>query len=56
MVESNFAKWLDLTFSGFDGSILEFYHKLAEWAVLCNAIEELPYAKELILVKSESAE
>ena len=31
MVESNFAKWLDLTFSGFDGSILEFYHKLAEW-------------------------
>ena len=31
MVESNFAKWLDLTFSGFDGSILEFYHSLAEW-------------------------
>ena len=31
MVESNFAKWLDLTFSGFDGSILEFYHELAEW-------------------------
>ena len=31
MVESNFAKWLDLTFSGFDGSILEFYHGLAEW-------------------------
>lgn len=32
MVESNFAKWLDLTFSGFDGSILEFYHSLAEWS------------------------
>lgn len=31
MIESNFAKWLDLTFAGFDGSILEFYHGLAEW-------------------------
>ena len=27
------------------------HHKLAEWHVLCDAIEELPYAKELILVK-----
>ncbi len=26
-------------------------HKLAEWHTLCRAIEELPYAKELILVK-----
>ena len=26
-------------------------HKLAEWHTLCAAIEELPYAKELILVK-----
>ena len=26
-------------------------HKLAEWHTLCHAIEELPYAKELILVK-----
>ena len=26
-------------------------HKLAEWHVLCEAIEGLPYAKELILVK-----
>ena len=31
MVESNFARWLDLTFAGFDGAILEFYHGLAEW-------------------------
>ena len=30
MVESGFAKWLDLTFAGFDGSLLEFYHALAE--------------------------
>ncbi len=26
-------------------------HKLAEWHTLCEAIEALPYAKELILVK-----
>ena len=26
-------------------------HKLAEWHTLCDAISELPYAKELILVK-----
>ena len=26
-------------------------HKLAEWHTLCDAIETLPYAKELILVK-----
>jgi hypothetical protein len=26
-------------------------HKLAEWHTLCHAIEELPYAKELILIK-----
>ena len=26
-------------------------HKLAEWHTLCDAIVELPYAKELILVK-----
>lgn len=30
------------------------YHKLAEWHVLCDAIEKLPYAKELILVKEEA--
>jgi undecaprenyl-diphosphatase len=30
-MESNFAKWLDLAFAGFDGAILEFYHRLAEW-------------------------
>ena len=29
------------------------HHKLAEWHELCQAIENLPYAKELILVKSE---
>ena len=29
------------------------YHKLAEWHVLCEAIENLPYAKDLILVKKE---
>ena len=29
------------------------HHKLAEWHTLCAAIEELPYAKELILVKGE---
>ena len=27
------------------------HHKLAEWHVLCEAIENLPYAKELILIK-----
>lgn len=26
-------------------------HKLGEWKTLCSAIEELPYAKELILIK-----
>lgn len=26
-------------------------HKLAEWHTLCKAIEELPYAKDLILIK-----
>ena len=30
------------------------HHKLAEWHTLCEAIEALPYAKELILVKEES--
>ena len=29
------------------------HHKLAEWHTLCEAIENLPYAKELILVKGE---
>ena len=28
-------------------------HKLDEWKSLCSAIEQLPYAKELILVKGE---
>ncbi len=28
-------------------------HKLAEWHTLCAWIESLPYAKELILIKSE---
>ena len=28
-------------------------HKLAEWHTLCEAIETLPYAKELILVKGD---
>ncbi len=28
-------------------------HKLAEWHTLCAEIEELPYAKELILIKSK---
>ena len=31
-------------------------HKLAEWHTLCDAILELPYAKELICIKDESAE
>ena len=30
------------------------HHKLAEWHVLCDAIEKLPYAKELILIKKEA--
>ena len=29
------------------------HHKLAEWHTLCECIERLPYAKELILVKGE---
>ena len=29
-------------------------HKLAEWHTLCAAIEELPYAKELLLVKDNA--
>ncbi len=29
-------------------------HKLAEWHTLCQAIEELPHAKELILIKDEA--
>ena len=29
------------------------HHKLAEWHTLCEAIEKLPYAKELILVRGE---
>ena len=29
------------------------HHKLAEWHTLCEEIEMLPYAKELILVKEE---
>lgn len=28
-------------------------HKLAEWHTLCEAIESLPYARELILVKGD---
>ncbi len=32
------------------------HHKLAEWHTLCEAIEGLPYADRLILVKKESAE
>lgn len=32
------------------------YHKLAEWHTFCDAIERLPYAKELILVKGDSEE
>lgn len=30
-------------------------HKLAEWHTLCDAIAELPYARELILVKDKAA-
>ena len=29
------------------------HHKLAEWHTLCDVIESLPYANELILVKKE---
>ncbi len=29
------------------------HHKLAEWHTLCRAIENLPYANELILVKKD---
>ena len=29
------------------------HHKLAEWHTLCDAIRELPYAEDLILVKEE---
>ena len=29
------------------------HHKLAEWHELCAAIEALPYAKELIMIKDE---
>ena len=29
------------------------HHKLDEWHTLCHAIEELPYARELILVRGE---
>ena len=29
------------------------HHKLDEWHALCRAIESLPYAKELILIKDE---
>ena len=32
------------------------HHKLAEWHILCEAIEALPYANELILVKKEKSE
>ncbi len=32
------------------------HHKLAEWHTLCDAIRELPYAKELILLCEESEE
>ena len=32
------------------------HHKLAEWHTLCEVIENLPYAKELILVKKEKSE
>jgi hypothetical protein len=32
------------------------HHKLAEWHTLCEAIEKLPYANELILVKQEKVE
>ena len=31
-------------------------HKLAEWHTLCAAIEKMPYAQEMILVKDEGKE
>ena len=31
------------------------HHKLAEWHTLCEVIESLPYANELILVKKEKS-
>ncbi len=31
-------------------------HKLAEWHTLCDAIRDLPYASDLILVKEEKTE
>ena len=31
------------------------HHKLGEWHVLCEEIANLPYAKELILIKEEKA-
>ena len=30
------------------------HHKLAEWHMLCDAIKELPYASDLILIKDEA--
>ena len=30
------------------------HHKLAEWHVLCDAIKQLPYADQLILVKKDA--
>ena len=30
------------------------HHKLDEWHTLCECIEKLPYAKELILIKDEA--
>ena len=32
------------------------HHKLGEWHTLCEAIELLPYANELILIRKEEAE
>ena len=32
------------------------HHKLAEWHTLCEAIEALPYARELILIKGDGCE
>ena len=32
------------------------HHKLAEWHTLCEKIEKLPYAKELILIKGDCNE
>lgn len=51
-MESNFAKWLDVAFAGFDGSILEFYHRLAEWcgALLSPLMELISFTGEKGLV------